>query len=254
MNFQQLTRTGTNVEAPDDTVVWDLTSDEAGAAIEALSSDTARDILACLYDEPRTASAIAESLDHSLQNVNYHVQKLITADVIEVAEITYSQTGREMKIYAPTANAVLLLSKDATASRIRTLLSRVFAAFLLVGIGAMVFRSFIVGRLIEVPLVEVRSESEDVSRVSDDSATAGADSDGLDEADSPDDPATESDSESYFEMAEFVETVDPLEHLPLFLDPGVTFFLGAVVALLLLVGIWWVDARFGIPGLKRLRE
>jgi len=55
-----------------------------------------------LYEEPQTASDIAKSLDMSVQNAKYHLDKLEEAGLIEIIDIWYSDRGREMNVYAPT--------------------------------------------------------------------------------------------------------------------------------------------------------
>ncbi|GGL25052.1 transcriptional regulator [Halarchaeum grantii] len=75
---------------------------EAESVFAALSSGTARAVLDALYEEPLTASDIAEEVDTSLQNATYHVNKLRDAGLVDVSETWYSAQGREMKVYAPT--------------------------------------------------------------------------------------------------------------------------------------------------------
>lgn len=87
--------------------------DEAADEIfSALSSATARSILTALYDQPLTASEIAEEVDTSLQNVNYHLNNLREGGLIEIVETWYSDQGKEMKVYAPTNQGLLLFAGD----------------------------------------------------------------------------------------------------------------------------------------------
>ena len=79
-----------------------------GKVLPALRSDTARAILSELYNDPVVASELAETVDTSLQNVQYHLDKLQEADLVTVAGTWYSEKGKEMKVYAP-ANEPLLL-------------------------------------------------------------------------------------------------------------------------------------------------
>ena len=77
-----------------------------------LSSVTAREVLSTLYDNPKTASEIADTVDTSLQNVNYHLNNLTDCDLIEVADTWYSDQGKEMKVYSPTSEALVLFASD----------------------------------------------------------------------------------------------------------------------------------------------
>lgn len=89
-----------------------IDEEEADVVFSALSSTTARSILAALYNQPRTASEVAEKIDTSLQNVNYHLNKLRDGGLIEVAETGYSDQGNEMKVYAPTNEALVVFAGD----------------------------------------------------------------------------------------------------------------------------------------------
>jgi predicted ArsR family transcriptional regulator len=77
--------------------------------IEALSSQTAYDIFRLLNDQPATPARIAEELDHSVQNVHYHLSNLDAAGVIEVADTCYSEKGREMDVYVASRDPTLIL-------------------------------------------------------------------------------------------------------------------------------------------------
>ncbi len=113
---------------PDDPEVRDVTSQDAGAAFEALTSETARRVLATVYDEPATPSEVREEVGTSLQNVHYHLERLEDADLIEPAGTGYSEKGNEMTVYAPATEALVLFAGRADdRSRVQRLLRRVFA-------------------------------------------------------------------------------------------------------------------------------
>lgn len=95
--------------------------------IDALSSDTARAVLNAIYDEPGTASEIADRLDMSIQKVSYHLDKLDDQDLIVVAGTRYSEKGQEMKIYRPPDEPVVLFvgtreRKDSLKTMVKRLL------------------------------------------------------------------------------------------------------------------------------------
>ncbi len=232
MDLQQLTRSRPTVSLPDQAEIWDLASEEAGEAIETLAAETARRILAALYDEPRTASELAEATDNSLQNVNYHLTNLREAGLIEVADTRYSRKGTEMKIYAPTTNAVLLLSQQSTADRIKQLLSRLVLGIGMLAITALAFRSLFVYGIVDVPGVSVGPRGTD---------DAAGDSGGDGGGDGADIQAESEDLGG--NTGELIETINPLEHLPWLLDPGVVFFLGGLTVLVVFLGIRWWRAR-----------
>ncbi|GAB7012537.1 ArsR/SmtB family transcription factor [Halolamina salina] len=88
-------------------LLW-LDDEEVDPLIGSLSSETARSLLTALHDEPRTASELAEAVDTSLQNARHHLDNLQEADLVEVAETRYSVKGREMKVYAPVDDSLVV--------------------------------------------------------------------------------------------------------------------------------------------------
>lgn len=89
--------------------------EDADALLDALASDTARDVFRALHDEPAPPSELARRLDSSLQNVHYHVQNLEDAGVVNVVGTRYSEKGNEMRVYGPAADPIVLLG-DASAA------------------------------------------------------------------------------------------------------------------------------------------
>lgn len=85
-----------------------IRDDDANEVLGALSSDTAREILSALYDEPTTASELADAVDTSIQNARYHLEKLQEAELIEPVDTWYSSRGTEMTVYAPTNEPLVL--------------------------------------------------------------------------------------------------------------------------------------------------
>lgn len=87
---------------------------DAGQIFEALSSETARRILAAVYDSPAPPSDIADSVDTSIQNVGHHLDRLENAGLVETVETWYSEKGVEMDVYAPS-HVPLVIRADADA-------------------------------------------------------------------------------------------------------------------------------------------
>jgi DNA-binding transcriptional ArsR family regulator len=88
-------------------VLW-LDDEESDELISSLSSETARSILTALYDAPATASELSERVDTSIQNVRHHLTRLQDADLVEVKDIRYSVKGREMNVYAPVDDSLVV--------------------------------------------------------------------------------------------------------------------------------------------------
>ena len=91
-----------------DIQVLGVDEDETAAVFEALASDTARRILIAIYDEPAPPSELADRLDLSLQNVSYHLDNLEDAGVVQVTDTWYSEKGKEMDVYAPADDPVVV--------------------------------------------------------------------------------------------------------------------------------------------------
>lgn len=131
-------RSSTSLSPPDGAHVIAVDDEPADDVIKALSSQTARDILARVYDEPCTPSDLAEATDTSLQNIRYHLDNLLEAELVEVVDTWYSQTGNEMKVYAPTAAALVLFAgADTTTSDLRSMLRQVLGAVGVLGIASV---------------------------------------------------------------------------------------------------------------------
>jgi DNA-binding transcriptional ArsR family regulator len=104
--------------------VVELDSEEADRVFSALSSETARRIVARLEEEPGTQSDVAEDVDTSLQNVKYHLDNLQEAGIVEPVDTWYSSRGNEMTVYAPTDGPLVVSGDREEASRVRQALSR----------------------------------------------------------------------------------------------------------------------------------
>lgn len=88
----------------------DLTvdGDAPNDILRVLSSETAQAILGALGDDPKPASEISDAVGTSLQNTQYHVERLVEVDLVEPVDVWYSAKGREMSVYALTAEELLV--------------------------------------------------------------------------------------------------------------------------------------------------
>ncbi|WP_436931264.1 helix-turn-helix domain-containing protein [Halosimplex halobium] len=126
---------------PDEPKVLDLDDEATEEALSALSSDTARQILASLYEEPKTPPEIRDEVGTSLQNVHYHVERLEDADLIQPAGEGYSEKGTEMTIYAPASEALVLFAgQEHDRSRLKTALTRLLGSVGLLAVASLAVR------------------------------------------------------------------------------------------------------------------
>ncbi|PSQ01032.1 ArsR family transcriptional regulator [Halobacteriales archaeon QS_4_70_19] len=128
-----------------------LDSDEADALMGALSSDTAREILSALHEEPLPPSRLANQVDTTLQNAQYHLERLSDAGAIEVVGTAYSEKGREMDVYAPADKPLVIFAgREEQATGIRAALRRLVGGLFALLFGAVAVQEVFgrgVGRL-----------------------------------------------------------------------------------------------------------
>jgi DNA-binding transcriptional ArsR family regulator len=211
--------------------------DEADDLIAALGSETARAILSTLHDRPATKSELADEVDTSLQNVQYHLSRLDEADLVDVVDTAYSEKGREMDVYAAADEPLVLFSGGSEESTgIKTALMRLLGGYGLIGLAAVaVQRLLAVGSL---------GGSSGYASGGGDAGTATTDGGDGSAADGADGPTVESvqDGDTAAESADgAIELVgDPLaEYAVSLVEPGIVFFVGAAVVFTLAWAYWY---------------
>ncbi|MGQ3327822.1 MULTISPECIES: ArsR/SmtB family transcription factor [Halorubrum] len=203
--------------------------DDADELIAALGSETAREILTRLHDEPATKSELADAVDTSLQNVQYHLSKLDGADLVDVIDTTYSEKGREMDVYAAADEPLVLFAGGSEGSRgIKSALMRLLGGYGIIGLAAFAAQ-------------RVLSVAGPTARVA---KNAGGDAATEDSGGGPSIETTP-DSGAGGEVDGTVEyVVDPLaEYAVSLLEPGVIFFLGAALVFTVGWAYWYWGGR-----------
>jgi DNA-binding transcriptional ArsR family regulator len=84
--------------------------DDAGDVVNALTSETARKLVDRIYAEPTTASDLADAVGTSLQNAQYHLDRLEAAGIVEVVGTWYSQRGNDMDVYGPSNEPLVIVA------------------------------------------------------------------------------------------------------------------------------------------------
>ena len=134
-----------DTEQTGDIEIHGIDEQDTDTVFETLSSAMARNLLVAINDEPGTPSELADRLDSSIQTISYHLEALLEAELIRVADTRYSEKGREMKIYAPGENpVVLVVGTEERTQGIRSLLKRFLGA-----IGALALLSIIIQIYVE---------------------------------------------------------------------------------------------------------
>ncbi len=123
-----------------DPAVVDIQEEAADALFDALGSETARELYTALQDEPMPPSRLAESVGTSVQNVDYHLDRLEDAGVVEVVDTVYSDRGREMAVYGPTAEPLVILG-DGRQSGLKAAITRFLGAVGLLAVVSIVLQA-----------------------------------------------------------------------------------------------------------------
>lgn len=214
--------------------------EEADELLSALGSETARNVLSELHESPATTSELADDLDTSLQNVQYHLSNLSDAEVVDVIDTTYSEKGREMDVYAPADEPLVLFAgSEEQSSGIKTALTRLLGGYALLGLAAVA-----VHRLAAMATPEVRATGgSDGSAGGDDTESGGDGGDvGIateDQDETAAEPKVDAEAdEGFLDAAEAVGEELLADLAAALSEPGIVFFLGA--ALVFSVGwLYW---------------
>jgi DNA-binding transcriptional ArsR family regulator len=122
--------------------------DETEAVLDAIASETARSILRAVHEEPRTKSELADRTGTSLQNVSYHLERLAEADLVGTTGTRYSEKGREMAVYGPADEPVVMfVGTDERKSSLRRLLGRFVGATALLAVLSVAVHAVVEGEL-----------------------------------------------------------------------------------------------------------
>jgi len=192
--------------------VLSIADDAADEVFETLASSTARRILSLLYEEPRPASELAVETDTTVQNVRYHLDNLQEADLISVVDTWYSEKGTEMNVYAPTEAAVVLTAgQESTTDRLKSTIRELLGA-----VGVFALASLIVQYLATRYFAEPTDDTAEHMTATEEAEDPAPDV----EMDDAVEPAADS-------------TLDML--LGLLTEPGVVFFAGCLLALVVFV-------------------
>jgi DNA-binding transcriptional ArsR family regulator len=126
--------------------VIELEDDDAAALLQSLSSETAQQIVCELEDDPKPPSELADTLNTSVQNVHYHLDRLSSAGAVDVVDTAYSERGREMDVYAPTADPLVIVGSSQSGDSLKSVLSKLLGA-----VGFVAILSVLIQRLVSSP-------------------------------------------------------------------------------------------------------
>ncbi|MFB6310804.1 MAG: ArsR/SmtB family transcription factor [Salinirussus sp.] len=199
--------------------------DAADDVLSALSSGTARRILAELHEDPAPPSELSERIETSLQNVQYHLDKLQTCGAVEVVDTAYSAKGREMDVFAPADQPLVVFAGGAEEkSTLRTALSRLLGAIGLLAVASLAVQA-VIG---DLPFIGGTSGGAD-------GGGGAAGSPSIMDSTTPT-PAPEATPAPRIAGEAAGTATDAAAGLP----PGVLFFAGGVFAVAVVALIWYI--------------
>lgn len=215
----------------EDARVIGVDSDDADDLIGALSSDTARNILAELHDEAATPSEVADRTDTTVQNARYHLENLTEAGLIDVEGTRYSPKGREMDVYAPSEPLVMFVGREEDSTSLRDALTRFLGTVGLIGVAAVfveyLFRLYAPEDIGLTDDAYQMEEEDDVGAFIEEDVEDAP----VEEDDAPVDDVEEEDAA--------MEIGDMIVEAVLDLPPGVVFFVSAAAVALVGFAVWY---------------
>ncbi len=123
----------------DNVIILEPGDERAQKISKAMASQTASDILQLLAEDKQSLTEITDRLEIPLTTAKYHIENLLEAGLITVAETKYSVKGREIKIYAVTNQLLIVAPRQ---SNVRSLLLKYASLF-----GIVIFGSLIIAAL-----------------------------------------------------------------------------------------------------------
>ena len=124
----------------DNVLVLEPGDERAQKIAKAMGSPTAGDILHLLGDGPKSLTDITERLSLPMNTAKYHVENLLDAGVIAIADTKYSVKGREVKIYSLTNQLLIVAPRH---SDVRSLLLKYASLFGIVALSTLAIPSIL---------------------------------------------------------------------------------------------------------------
>ena len=118
----------------EDVIVLQPGDERAQKIGKAIASQTANDILHTLSQGQKTASDLTELLNIPMGTLKYHIDNLLEAGLVEVAETRYSVKGREVKVYQLKDQLVIVAPK---MTNIRSILLKYASLFAIVIVASI---------------------------------------------------------------------------------------------------------------------
>ncbi|RJX51817.1 ArsR/SmtB family transcription factor [Halonotius pteroides] len=117
--------------------IMEMDDEDTDEVLSALSPTTRRRLYRALFTEPQTTSELAESVDTSIQNVQYHLKTLQDAGLVDPVETVYSGKGNEMTVFAPASDPLVFVGDADRLPAINESLSHVVGGLAVLGVASL---------------------------------------------------------------------------------------------------------------------
>jgi DNA-binding transcriptional ArsR family regulator len=135
----------------EDVIFLEPGQEKAQNIVKAISHQNAGDVMQILSIEgPLRLSDIADRLGMSLNAAKYHIENLMNAGLLEIANTRYSVKGRKIKVYRLKNQVFIVAPKMTGIAQVRSALLKYGAAL---GIFIMVFSVTLVQPFVLLPAV-----------------------------------------------------------------------------------------------------
>ena len=112
------------------------------AITQTVSNDTAMEIMELLADGPLSTSNVAERLGIPLTTAQYNIEKLMEAGLVKVARTKYSEKGREVKLYEAYNRAIIILPGKSGAGAALDALKRYLVLLPIAAVASVIVEYF----------------------------------------------------------------------------------------------------------------
>ena len=119
---------------PDGVIILEPGDEKAQKIAKAIASRTAGEILQLLKDGSHASTQIAEALEIPITTVQYHLENLVDAGIINVVERRWSQKGREVKVYGLRDQMLIVVPHGGDLKGILLRYGSLFAVVILASI------------------------------------------------------------------------------------------------------------------------
>jgi DNA-binding transcriptional ArsR family regulator len=178
---------------------------------KAMASPQAGEILQLMAEGPKSLSDISEKLKIPMNTAKYHLENLLEAGVIAVADTKYSIKGREVKLYSLTDQLLIVAPRRAD---VRSMLLKYASLFGIIGVSTLALSSILPalsGTGMHNEMVALQAPAPAVDTANGAGREAGA----------------------VALKATFDSSAGPAAAAPI--DPVLTFFLGGILVIFVLI-------------------